>query len=80
MPLADFMPSQPVSHQIPASAAPFFQEYSFSDLDDDKDADLMFDNADRDRQPDLVINLPWYVIRDYFVEQSVILSNRWFRK
>jgi hypothetical protein len=41
---------------------------------------LMFDNADRDRQPDLLINVPWYVIRDYFVEQSVILSNRWFRK
>jgi predicted nucleotidyltransferase component of viral defense system len=41
---------------------------------------LMFDNADRDRQPDLLIDVPWFVVRDFFVEQSVILSNRWFRK
>jgi len=39
---------------------------------------LMFDNADRDRQPDLLIDIPWQVVRDYFIEESVILGNLWF--
>jgi hypothetical protein len=43
MRLADLMPSQPVSRQIPASAAPFFQEYRFSDLDAEKDAFLVLE-------------------------------------
>ena len=41
--MADLMPSQPVSSQIPASAAPFFQEYHFSDLDAEKDANLVME-------------------------------------
>ena len=43
MTLPDHMPPQPVSHQIPASTAPFFQEYCFIDLDADKDADLVIE-------------------------------------
>jgi len=37
------MPIQPVSRQIPASTAPFFQEYRFSDLDADKDLPLVIE-------------------------------------
>ena len=35
--------TQPVPRQIPASAAPFFQEYPFNDLDSEKDAALVME-------------------------------------
>ncbi len=41
--MPDSASPQPVSRQIPASAAPFFQEYSFSDLDAEKDAYLVLE-------------------------------------
>jgi len=37
------IPPQPVSRQIPASTAPFFQEYHFGDLDAEKDAALVLE-------------------------------------
>lgn len=37
------MPAQLVPRQIPASAAPFFQEYRFSDLDVEKDSALVME-------------------------------------
>jgi hypothetical protein len=43
MRLPDLMPTQPVSRQIPASAAPFFQEYRFSDLDPENDSSLVME-------------------------------------
>jgi Domain of unknown function (DUF1814). len=39
---------------------------------------VMFDNADRDRQPDLLIDIPWLVVRNYFIEAAVTLGNQWF--
>lgn len=37
------MPEQPVSRQIPASSAPFFQEYRFEELDAEKDSSLVME-------------------------------------
>jgi hypothetical protein len=43
MRLPDLMPDQPVSRQIPASSAPYFQEYCFEELDAEKDSSLVME-------------------------------------
>jgi hypothetical protein len=40
---------------------------------------VQFENADRDRQPDLLIDLPWDRVRQYFVEQARALGRNWTR-
>jgi hypothetical protein len=39
---------------------------------------ILFDQADRDVQPDLVDYLPWEEIKSFFIQQSKLLSQNWF--
>lgn len=39
---------------------------------------VLFDNADRDYPPDLIIDLPWDSIKQYFLQQADILAKKWF--
>jgi hypothetical protein len=41
---------------------------------------LQFDNADRDFQPEMLIDIPWVIVRNHFVEQGKILGREWFGK
>jgi predicted nucleotidyltransferase component of viral defense system len=38
----------------------------------------LFDNADRDIQPELFENIPWDQVKQFFVEQASLLSSQWF--
>ena len=39
---------------------------------------VLFENADRDVQPDLLIQVPWEEVREFFVAQARALGERWF--
>ena len=39
---------------------------------------VLFDNADRDFQPELLIDLPWDSIKKYFLQQADALAKKWF--
>jgi predicted nucleotidyltransferase component of viral defense system len=39
---------------------------------------VLFENADRDLQPDLLIETPWPEIRQFFVAQAQTLGKSWF--
>jgi hypothetical protein len=39
---------------------------------------VLFDNADRDEPPDLMVDLPWPQVRDYFIKKSRQLGRAWF--
>lgn len=39
---------------------------------------VLFENADRDLQPDLLIETPWSEIRQFFVKQAQALGQSWF--
>jgi hypothetical protein len=41
---------------------------------------LQFDNADRDLQPEMLADLPWEIVRQFFVEQGQALGKDWFEK
>jgi len=41
---------------------------------------LQFDNADRDLQPEMLVELPWDIVREFFVEQGKRLGGNWFGK
>ena len=38
----------------------------------------IFDNADRDVQPELFENIPWDQVKQFFLEQARLLSKQWF--
>ncbi len=40
---------------------------------------VAFDNADRDRPPDLLVDLSWESVRGFFVEQAREMGRRWFQ-
>jgi hypothetical protein len=39
---------------------------------------VLFENADRDLQPDLLIDVSWEEVRQFFVAQARALGERWF--
>ncbi len=39
---------------------------------------VLFENADRDLQPELLIDLPWEQVRQFFIEQARSLGRIWF--
>jgi hypothetical protein len=39
---------------------------------------VLFDNADRDLQPELLIELPWDQVKQFFIEQARALGQTWF--
>ncbi len=39
---------------------------------------VFFDNADRDIQPELVVDQPWDLVRQFFFQQVEALAKRWF--
>ena len=41
---------------------------------------LQFDNADRDLQPEMLVDLPWEHVRRYFLEVGRELGRNWFEK
>ena len=41
---------------------------------------LQFDNADRDRQPEMLADFPWENVSRFFVEQVMVLGANWFNK
>ena len=42
------------------------------------EAILQFKNADRDLQPELVVDFPWEKVKQFFVAQAKILGKEWF--
>jgi len=38
---------------------------------------VLFENADRDFQPDLLIDLPWERVREFFIEQAQTFGKSW---
>ena len=41
---------------------------------------LQFDHADRDHQPEMLTDLPWNHVRQFFEEQGKLLGGSWFAK
>jgi hypothetical protein len=41
---------------------------------------LQFEQADRDKQPELLVDLPWEKVRDVFLEEGKKLGASWFKK
>ncbi len=41
---------------------------------------VLFDNAERDVQPELMIDTAWEEVQEYFVGQAKLLGEKWFRK
>ncbi len=39
---------------------------------------VLFDSADRDYQPDLLVDQPWDAVKQYFLPQASILAKKWF--
>jgi predicted nucleotidyltransferase component of viral defense system len=39
---------------------------------------VLFDNADRDIQPELLVSLPWDSIKQFFLQQAHLLAKKWF--
>jgi predicted nucleotidyltransferase component of viral defense system len=39
---------------------------------------VLFDNADRDFQPELLIDLSWDQVRQYFIDQAKSIGQTWF--
>jgi hypothetical protein len=39
---------------------------------------VLFDNARRDVQPELLMDIPWQQVENYFVEQAKALGKIWF--
>jgi hypothetical protein len=39
---------------------------------------VLFENADRDVQPDLLIDLPWEQVREFFIDQAQAIGQAWF--
>lgn len=39
---------------------------------------VLFENADRDIQPTLFIDVPWETVRQFFIEQARALGQTWF--
>ena len=39
---------------------------------------LQFDNADRDLQPAMLVDLPWEDVRQFIVDQGKLLGAKWF--
>jgi hypothetical protein len=40
---------------------------------------VAFDNANRDRQPDLLVDVAWGAVRDFFLEQAKQMGKHWFK-
>jgi len=38
---------------------------------------IMFENADRDDPPDLLVDFPWDKVKRYFLEQGKSIGNDW---
>ena len=39
---------------------------------------LLFDNADRDLQPEMLMEIPWNTVKKFFIEQGTQLGEKWF--
>lgn len=39
---------------------------------------VLFDNADRDHQPDLLVDLPWPIVKRFFEDEARRVAGTWF--
>jgi predicted nucleotidyltransferase component of viral defense system len=39
---------------------------------------LLFENADRDLQPEMLMEIPWNTVKQFFIEQGNLLGKEWF--
>lgn len=78
----DFYDLYAISHQIPLAELLEMGKTKYANFRDfglmALESMALFDNADRDRQPDLLIDIPWPVVRDYLMEAAIALGNQWF--
>lgn len=78
----DFYDLYAISHQIPLAELLDMGKTKYADFRDfglmALESMVLFDNADRDRQPDLLIDISWLVVRDYFMEAVIAFGNQWF--
>ena len=80
----DFYDIYSISQQMPLAELLRLGKTKYTDFRDFSlmalESMLMFENADRDRQPDLLIGVPWLVVRDYFIGASEELGKQWFEE
>lgn len=60
--------------QLGEKKYPLFRDFPLMVLE----SMTLFDNGDRDVQPDLFENISWEQVKQFFVDQARWLSNRWF--
>lgn len=78
----DFYDLYMVAQQIPFSELlqasqrkyPTFRDFALMALE----SMVMFENAERDYQPELLVELPWSQVQQFFIEQSKNLGKTWF--
>jgi len=78
----DFYDLYAISHQIPLIELLELGKRKYADFRDfglmAVESMVMFDNADGDRQPEMLVDIPWLVVRNYFIEVATDLGNQWF--
>jgi hypothetical protein len=67
MPLADLLALGPAKY----AHARDFEMMAVESL-------VLFDNADRDVQPDMIVDAPWEQVKQFFVAQARNLGRDWF--
>lgn len=60
--------------QLGEKKYPLFRDFPLMVLE----SMTLFDNADRDVQPELFDNIPWDQVKEFFIEQAYLLSKFWF--
>jgi hypothetical protein len=60
--------------QLGEKKYPLFRDFPLMVLE----SITLFDNADRDVQPELIDYVPWERVKQFFIEQARLLSDHWF--
>lgn len=60
--------------QLGEKKYPLFRDFPLMVLE----SMTLFNNADRDVQPELFDKIPWEQVKQFFIERAHLLSNRWF--
>ncbi len=60
--------------QLGEKKYPLFRDFPLMVLE----SMTLFDNANRDVQPELFDNISWGEVRQFFIEQANVLSKKWF--
>jgi hypothetical protein len=60
--------------QLGEKKFPLFRDFPLMVLE----SMMLFDNADRDVQPELFDYVSWDEVKQFFIEQANLLSEKWF--